>query len=96
MLVEALLVSLIVSISFFLFEFFKMRSIFENTFRYNQFFSGFGLSKFKLFDTVEKRENEIKTEFSNVERRFYGIEDRLSKQENFMERLIKEISGVNG
>ena len=96
MVIEALFVSLIISISFFLHEFFKMRAIFENTFRYNQFFSGFGINKLKLFDTVTTKEGDINTHFSNVDKKFYGVEDRLSKQELVIEKLIKEISGING
>ena len=96
MMLEALLVSLIISISLFLFEFFRMRTIFENTFRYNQLFSGFGPNKFKLFDSLNRKESDINTKFSSVEKQFYGLEDRMSKQETVMEKLIREISGING
>ena len=96
MMLEALLISLTISISFFLYEFFKIRTIFEDTFRYNKFFSGFGPSKFRLFDTLEKKESDINTKFSSMESKFYGIEDRLSKQEGVIEKLIRQMSGVNG
>ena len=96
MMLEALLISLIISISFFLFEFFRMRTIFEDTFRYNQFFSGFGPRKIKLFDTLNKKEADMDSRFSNIEQKFYGYEDRLSKQETVIERVIREMSGING
>jgi hypothetical protein len=91
MILEALLVSLIVSISLFLFEFFKMKSVLEQTLGSNQLLPGFGLNN-KLIGAFGKSEKEIDTQFSRVSRKFDSVEDRLSRQENVIERLIKEIS----
>ena len=96
MLVEALLVSLIVSIGFFFYEFYKIRFVFEDTFRYNQFFTGFGLTKIRMNDATERVEHETMSEISNLKGRFAGIEDRMLNQENVVEKLIREISEVNG
>jgi len=96
MLVEALLVSLIVSIGFFFYEFYKMRFVFEDTFRYNQFFTGFGLTKIRMNDATERVEHEAMSEISHLKGRFAGIEDRMLNQENVVEKLIREISEVNG
>jgi hypothetical protein len=91
MVLEALLVSLILSIGFFLFEFFRMKNLFQDSFRQGQFFSGFGPGKMKVLDSVERKEGIPKM----VENRFSGLEGRLSNQERVIEKLIKEISGVN-
>lgn len=91
MVLEALLVSLILSIGLFLFEFFKMKTLFQDSFRYGQFFSGFGPGKTRVLDSVKRREGVPKV----LESRFTGLEDRLSNQERVIEKLIKEISGVN-
>ena len=95
MIVEALLVSLIISIGLFLSEFFKMRNVFESVFKYNQFFSGFGMNRFRTFDTLSRKEGDIGSRFSGMEKKFCGIEDRLSRQENVLEKIIREMSGVN-
>ena len=91
MVLEALLVSLIISIGFFLTEFFRMKTLFQSGIVHNQFFSGFGPGKVKALDSVKAKESVPRM----VESKLLGIEDRLSTQERVIEKLIKEISGMN-
>ena len=96
MIEEALLLSLIVAIGFFSYEFFRMKFVFQDAFRYNHFFSGYGLNNIKINDATDRIENETKIEMSYMKNRFIGIEDRVTKQENIIEKLIREISELNG
>ena len=93
MIIEALFISLIISICLFFFEFFKMRSVFESTFHGSHFLPGLNVRK--PLGSMEYNEKEVKAGFSEINSRVYGIEDRLSKQQNIIEKLIKEISGLN-
>ncbi len=85
MILEALLASLIISISFFLSEFIKIRSMFEDSIHHSTFFSELGFTKTRFGTGKDK--------ISELEKKFYTLEDRISKQEDVIEKLIKEIVG---
>lgn len=84
---EALLVSLIVAIGLFLFEFYKMKSLFEGMLRYNSFSR---IGPVKLFDSVNLgMESDLR--LSEIEKRLQGTEGRISRQDAVIEKLIKEM-----
>jgi len=72
-------------------EFFRMKTLFQSGMMHSNFFSGFGPGRTKVLDSVKARETVPRI----VENKFAGIEDRLSNQERVIEKLIKEISGMN-
>jgi hypothetical protein len=45
---------------------------------------------------MNKSESEIVSRLSSLNSKYYGVEDRLSKQEAVIEKLIKEMSGIHG